>query len=584
MSGKAEECFAGVSAAPGVGIGPAFAIRGDFAAVRRRPVAAEQIPKELERLELALLKTRQELLQAKEELVRSWSQASDSLFEAHLLAVDDPTILDAVKRRLESEKICVEAVYQDVIRSFVDQMERIDDVYLRERALDVRDVGKRVLRNLREGAAGGLGIDKRCVVVADLLLLSDLISLDRRLLLGIVTEEGSQTCHAAILAQSLNIPAVVGAHGILDRLDEETEVLVDGFAGIAVLHPTEERKARARAEHARFLTQTQAARARRGPAVTRDGQRMQVSANVELPEDLPLIRENDADGIGLYRTEFLFLRSDREPSEEEQLAVYREAAESAKPNRLVIRTLDVGGDKLLPWLAGRSLERNPFLGFRGIRLSLERQEIFRTQLRAILRASDQGNVSLMFPMVTDVEEFRRARALLQEVRQELAAEGHRLGNVPCGAMIETPAAALMADLLAEEADFLSIGTNDLEQYTLAVDRLNDRVASLYPSPHTAVLRLIRDVVAQGRKHGRPVSICGEMASNPVLLPFFVALGVEELSMGSVLIPRIKTAVRSLCAAEAREGVAVALLRKETPEVLKELNRLAERFYPELLVH
>ncbi len=582
MSGVAEERFVGVAAAPGIGVGPALTLRGDYEFVRRRPIDAAQIPEELERLEAALLNTRQELLQAKAELVRSWSQASDSLFEAHLLAVDDPTILEAVRRRLESEKVCVEAVYQDVIRSFVEQMQRIGDTYLRERALDVRDVGKRVLRNLRGGENAGFELDKPRAVIADALLLSDLVSLDRRLLLGIVTEEGSQTCHAAILAQSLNIPAVVGVRNILDRIEDESEVLVDGFAGVVVLRPSQERKAEAQAEQARFVALTRKAKEERGPAATRDGQRMRISANVELPEDLPLIRENGADGIGLYRTEYLFLRSERGPSEEEQLAIYCEAAEWAKPHRLVIRTLDVGGDKLLPWLTGRPLERNPFLGFRGIRLSLERRELFRTQLRAILRASSHGKVSLMFPMVTDVSEFRRARDLVGEVRSELEAQGHRLGEVPCGAMIETPAAALMADLLAQEADFFSIGTNDLEQYTLAVDRLNDRVSSLYPTPHTAVLRLMQRVVAEARKRGRAVSVCGEMASNLALLPFFIALGVEELSMGSVLIPRVKTAVRSSCASDALEGVEAALSRKEAPEVLEELKRLAERFYPELL--
>ncbi|MDD4932416.1 MAG: phosphoenolpyruvate--protein phosphotransferase [Methylacidiphilaceae bacterium] len=582
MSGRAEECFAGTAAAPGVGVGPGLIVRGDHEFVRRRLIEPSQISEELERLQIALLKTREEILQAKAELVRGWSQASDSLFEAHLLAVEDPTILEAVRRRLESEKICVEAVYQDVIRSFVEQMQRIDDAYLRERALDVRDVGKRVLRNLRGDENAGFCLDKPGVVVADALLLSDLVSLDRRLLLGLVTEEGSQTCHAAILAQSLNIPAVVGVHDILDQIEDQTEVLVDGFAGVVILRPSEERKAQAQAEQARFVALTRAAREKRGPAVTADGQQMRISANVELPEDLPLIRENGADGVGLYRTEFLFLRSERGPSEEEQLAVYREAAEWAKPHHLVIRTLDVGGDKLLPWLVMRPLERNPFLGFRGIRLSLQRQQIFRTQLRAILRASSQGNVALMFPMVTDVSEFRRARELLVQVRQELVEEGHELGEVSCGVMIETPAAALMADLLAEEADFFSIGTNDLEQYTLAVDRLNAQVSSLYPTPHTAVLRLIQGVVAEARKRGRPVSICGEMASNLALLPFFVAIGVEELSMGSVLIPRVKTAVRRIRAADAREGVNTALLRKEAPEVLERLNRLAEHFYPELL--
>ncbi|VVM07066.1 phosphoenolpyruvate--protein phosphotransferase [Methylacidimicrobium tartarophylax] len=582
MSGREEECFAGTAAAPGVGVGPGLVVRGDHEFVRRRPIELSQIPAELERLEIALLKTREELLEAKAELVRSWSQASDSLFEAHLLAVEDPTILEAVKRRLELEKICVEAAYQEVIRSFVEQMQRIDDVYLRERALDVRDVGKRVLRNLRGDENAGFGLDQPGVVVADSLLLSDLVSLDRRLLLGLVTEEGSQSCHAAILAQSLNIPAVVGVRDILNQIEEGTEVLVDGFAGVVILRPSEERKVQAQAEQARFVALTQEAREKQGPAVTIDGQQVRISANVELPEDLPLIRENGADGVGLYRTEFLFLRSEKGPSEEEQFALYREAAEWAKPNRLVIRTLDVGGDKLLPWLSVRPLETNPFLGIRGIRLSLQRQELFRTQLRAILRASTQGNVALMFPMVTDVSEFRRARELLGRVRQELEAEGHRLEDVPCGMMIETPAAALMADLLAEEADFFSIGTNDLEQYTLAVDRLNDRVSSLYPSPHPAVLRLIQRIVEEARKHGRPVGVCGEMASNLALLPFFVALGVEELSMGSVLIPRVKTAVRRIRVADASEGVNAALLRKEAPEVLEGFNRLAEHFYPELL--
>jgi phosphotransferase system enzyme I (PtsI) len=581
----AETKFFGIAASPGVATGPVIVLRQDRPAIRRRTIPAERVPKEIARFEEALLRTRQQILDAKTRLANSVGEDDAAIFDAHLLVLEDPTILQAVKVQLEDRLLAVDAIYDDITTSLADQMLAIEDDYLKERASDIRDVSRRVIQNLRGLDDTPVDLARPSIIVADSLSLTDLISIDRASLLGFVTEQGSSTSHAAIIARSLNVPAVMGLRDILERLDSGMEALIDGISGTLIALPVEQTKYEyGLLEKRRHAVEEKLVEIRDTVGRTLDGKRIIVSANVELPEDFPLVAENGAEGIGLYRTEFLFLNRDDFPDEEEQFRMYRQAAEASRPHGIIIRTLDVGGDKAASLLAGDEPEMNPFLGWRGIRLCLDRPEIFRTQLRAICRAAVEGNIRLMFPMVTDLLEIRRCKHIVAEILTQLRAE-----NIPVpdklevGMMIEVPSAALTADILSREVDFFSIGTNDLVQYTLAVDRLNDRVASLYQPCHPSVLRLIARVADEGHKNGIWTGICGEMAHDVLLAPLFVGLGIDELSMGSVFVPRVKKAIQSLdsgqCAVIARD-----LLTYESHEdILRFLTEFARQTYPELVL-
>ncbi len=580
-----ETRFQGIAASPGVATGPVILLRQDRPNIRRRSITAEKIPQEITRLEEALLRTRQQILEAKTRLATSVGEHDAAIFDAHLLVVEDPTILQAVKVQLHERLQTVDTIYQDITKSLAQQMLEIDDEYLRERANDIHDVSRRVLRNLRGVDDVPFDLAQPSIIIADSLSLTDLISIDRASLLGFATEQGSSTSHAAIIARSLNIPAVVGVRDILDRLEAGMEALIDGIAGVVVALPTDQTKY----EYGKLETQRHAVEEQLGAirdtlAYTTDGRRLVISANVELPEDLPLVAENGAEGIGLYRTEFLFLNRDDFPTEEEQYEMYKTVAQAAKPHSIIIRTLDVGGDKVASFLRGEEQEMNPFLGWRGIRLCLDRPEIFRTQLRAIGRASVEGNVRVMFPMISDVVEVRRCKHILAEIMNELRNEGVPVPDrIETGIMIEVPSAALTADILAREVDFFSIGTNDLVQYTLAVDRLNERVASLYQPAHPSVLRLISRVVEAAHHNNIWVGICGEMANDVLLAPVFLGLGVDELSMGSVFVPRVKKAIQCLNHQEAIH-MAKDLLQYETYEdILRFLTDVARKTYPELML-
>jgi len=580
-----ETRFQAIAASPGVATGPVILLRQDRPTIRHRAITPDRIGHEISRFEEALLKTRQQILQAKGRLASSVGEKDAAIFDAHLLVLEDPTILQAVKAQLHERLQTVDSIYQDITKSLAQQMLDLDDEYLRERSNDIHDVSRRVLQNLRGLEEAGVEIAQPSIIIADALSLTDLISIDRASLLGFATEQGSSTSHAAIVARSLNIPAVVGIHHLLDRIDAGMEVLLDGSTGALIVLPSEATKV----EFGKLTTQRSAVEEqletiRDTLARTTDDRRVIVSANVELPEDFPLVAENGAEGIGLYRTEFLFLNRDDFPTEEEQFEVYRQIAILARPNSVIIRTLDVGGDKVASFLSGEEQEMNPFLGWRGIRLCLDRPDIFRTQLRAICRASAEGNVRIMFPMITDVTEVRRCKQIVAEILGELRAEGIPVAEkMEVGIMIEVPSAAMTADILAREVDFFSIGTNDLVQYTLAVDRLNERVAPLYQPCHPAVLRLIARVVEEGHRNGIWVGICGEMANDVLLTPLLVGFGVDELSMGSVFVPRVKKAIQSLSHQES-SGMAQDLLRYETAEDIRRfLTEFAQRTYSDLLL-
>ncbi len=578
-----ETRYTGVAAAPGIAWGPAVLIYADEHIVRKRRIRPEDAVGELARFEVALLKTRQQITAIRNQMALSIGESDASIFDAHILSLEDSSLIESVKDQVNSRLVNVDYAYEQVVRSYTRKMQELDDDYFRERAADFKDVSRRVLRNLQGKPEAELqNLDTPSIVLAHDLSPSDTVGFDRKLVLGIVTETGSRTSHSAIMARSLNLPALVGVKG-LSRIEPGVEVLIDGYEGLFIVAPSEQTKAEyGNREHEHDVVDAELDALRETIPITLDQRRIVVAANVELAEDLPLMKEHGAEGIGLMRTEYLFLNEDEFPSEDRQTEIYTEMARAALPHPVIIRTLDVGGDKKRAHL-GIELELTPFLGFRGIRYSLGRLDLFRTQLRAICRANIDGNVRVMFPMVSDVSEVKTACALLEEVRADLRAEGvPQPGAMECGVMIEVPSAALTADVLAKHVSFFSIGSNDLIQYTLAIDRGNEKVSSLYQPAHPAVLRLLHMVVEAAHRNNIWVGVCGEMASDITLIPMLVGLGIDELSAVATAIPRIKRAIQSLNYEEAR-AMATRMIENDSAEGnQQELLALAQRLYPEIL--
>src|SRR5205809_155327 len=437
---------------------------------------------------------------------------------------------------------------------------------------------------MQQRIAESIGAKDAAILVAHNLTPSDTASMNRANVLGIATDLGSRTSHAAILARSLNIPAVVGLHDITAKLETGQHVLVDGSDGLLIVNPAPEtigHYAELESRRARVVAQLKELRTTR--STTRDGRHIVLSANIELPEDVEAVAANGAEGIGLYRTEFLYLNRTTLPTEDEQFETYRKVAERVRPDPLIIRTFDLGGDKLAPGTVDITDDLNPFLGWRAIRLCLENIDIFKTQLRAILRASAVGNIKIMFPMISGLEELQGAKAVLAECHEELRRSGVTLDEeIEVGAMIEIPSAALCANVLASEVDFFSIGTNDLIQYTLAVDRVNEKIAHLYEPTHPAILRLLKMIAEAAHAHHIWVGVCGEMAGDVALVPLLLGLGMDELSAGATSVPRVKRAVQSLAIPECRELVEETLKLNTSSEILARCLELADKRYGDLL--
>ncbi len=583
MSGDNKEIrFRGAGVSPGLARAVIHVVRDDLDDVVRYHIEPSQIGNEIARFEAALVQTRVQILEMQQKIAEAIGAKDAAIFDAHLLVVEDRTLIDEVLRRLEAERCNVEWVFQEVANNYAETLSKIDDPYLRERAVDMQDVTRRIVRNLQGKAPKAVfSAAEPHILVAHNLTPSDAASMDRQLVLGIATDLGSRTSHTAIIARSLNIPAVVGLHDATEKLESGQHVLLDGYTGLLIVDPTAETLSYyGEIEIRKGQVTKELKQLRETTSTTSDGRHIVLSANIELPGDVDTVAENGAEGIGLYRTEFLFVNRNTLPSEEEQYETYRKVAEQVKPNPLIIRTFDLGGDKLAVGAVEVGDELNPFLGWRAIRFCLENIDIFKTQLRAILRASAVGNVKIMFPMISGLEELRHAKAVLDECRNEVGEK--KSGKMEVGAMIEIPSAAISADALAREVDFFSIGTNDLIQYTIAVDRVNERIAHLYEPTHPAVLRLLKMIADAAHANDIWVGVCGEMARDVATIPILVGLGMDELSVGATSVPRVKMAVRSLAMPECQQLVNEVLQLQTSSEILARCLELATKRYGDLL--
>ena len=585
QNARREIRFEGAGVSPGIARGQIHVVRDDFDDVARYRISPSQVTDEIGRFEAALIQTRMQILEMQQRIAESIGAKDAAIFDAHLLVVEDRTLIDEVLRKLETDLCNVEWVFQEVATTYAETLNKIDDPYLRERALDIQDVTKRVIRNLQGKAPKAfLGLSEPHILIAHNLTPSDTAAMNREHVLGLATDLGSRTSHTAIMARSLNIPAVVGLHDITEKLETGQHVLLDGTNGFLIVDPTSETLKRyGEIESRRVKVVAQLKELRETTSTTRDGRHIVLSANIELPEDVDAVAANGAEGIGLYRTEFLYLNRSTLPTEDEQYETYRKVAERVRPDPLIIRTFDLGGDKLAPGTVDISDELNPFLGWRAIRFCLENIDIFKTQLRAILRAGAVGNVKIMFPMISGLDELRGAISVLAECKEELCASKIDVGDkTEVGAMIEIPSAAISADVLAREVDFFSIGTNDLIQYALAVDRVNERIAHLYEPTHPAVLRLLKMIADAAHAHHIWVGVCGEMAGDIALIPLLLGLGVDELSASATLVPRVKRAVQGLAIPECQQLVDEALKLETPSEILAQCLELADKRYGDLL--
>jgi phosphoenolpyruvate-protein phosphotransferase (PTS system enzyme I) len=561
-SAKEELVVQGISASQGIAYGQIFLYEKSDVEVPSYQVDPNKRVAEIARFEQALLTTRQQIAKIQDEVEKNLGVDEARIFDAHLMVLEDQALIGETIREFEKTGRNIETCFNQVASRYIKAFDEIDDEYLRERAGDLRDVAQRVLQNLLGQAINNLSrlADKRIVVANDI-SPSDSASIDRSQALGIVTDTGSKTSHAVIVARSMRIPAVVGVRDLTKKAHNGDWAIVDGYEGMVVLNPSEQTLFRyGKIQIQKKSFEQRLLEASREPAVTLDGVHVTLMANIEKVDETAPAKEYAAEGVGLFRTEYLYLNSARIPTEQEQFLSYKAVAEALAPHPVIIRTLDLGGDK--PMASAPELfpkEDNPFMGFRAIRFCLEHVNLFKDQLRAILLASAYGNVRIMYPMISGVEELDRANAVLAECKAELKQRGQPFGEkIAVGSMIEIPSAAVTADILAKKCDFFSIGTNDLIQYMLAIDRVNDRIAHLYEPTHPAILRMLKHIVEQAHLANIKVAVCGEMAGDPVFASLLLGLGVDELSMSPTLLPAVKYLVRAMKLSDAKALVEEAL--------------------------
>lgn len=579
-----ELIFTGIPASPGIAVAPIHVIARGFSAPEIYEIPEGQVAEEQSRFRNAVDITKKQLSDLQNRLESLAGNSESEIFEAHVMLLEDKSLIDRVMSAIEKRQQNAEYAFYAVMQNFLEAMRRIPDAYLRERTADIEDVSQRVLRNFQiDEDSGHQAPDGTHILLAYDLSPSDTASMNRRHLLGFVTEQGSVNSHTAILARSFGIPAVVGLEVSVIQVTALTPAVIDGYSGKLILNPTPETLEKYAILAAEKQKQSNELDARKNEATeTNDGRVITLSANIEFLEELHQVRESGAKGVGLYRTEFLLLNGNEMPDENEQEAAYQRVAKAVDGEIVIIRTLDAGGDKL-PIEPLTEPEPNPFLGWRGIRVSLSRPAMFRDQLRAILRASAHGKLAVMFPLVSGLSELLRAREMLNRCMDELSSEGIAFNEkIPVGVMIEVPSAAVCADLLAPHVDFFSIGTNDLIQYTVAVDRVNPHVADLYRPTHPAVIRLIKRTVEAGESQGIWTGVCGEMAGDIRLTPLLLGLGVEELSVSPKTLPKVGQVIRSLNYGQCHALAENALRESRSQRILDMSLELAKRCYPDLL--
>src|SRR5215212_2919822 len=579
--------YKGIGVSPGIAIGRTVIVEKRVAQVYRVPIPEIDVPGEVTRFLESLEKTRDELLELKAKVSRSMGEEYASIFEAHAMIVGDASFQDKVVAKIENELVNAEWALAEVQEELQARFASFDDTYLRERVADVKDVAERVLVNLQGVAHHDLSeIEHDVIIIADDLTPSDTIHFNRRPIVGFATEVGGRTSHTSIIAKSLFMPAVIGVPRLTKIVDNDEMVIVDGYEGTVVVNPTQAMLSEYRSRESRHEEAERKLLENRDlAAITKDHHKISLQANIELVEELDDARKFGAEGIGLYRSEFLYISTaPLLPTEEEHFNVYRRLAEATAPNWCVIRTFDLGGKKLAREVMG-SKEDNPVLGLRALRLCMQHRDMFKTQLRALLRASAFGKIKIMFPLVSGVQELRQVKTLIRELRLELDAEGTAYNKeLQIGIMIEVPSAAVIADLLATEADFFAIGTNDLIQYSLAIDRSNENVSYLYEPLHPALLRLVKNVIEAGKKAGIPVSMCGEMASDPLFAIVLVGLGLEIFSMNPSQIPVVKNVIRSVRYRDCRRIAEIALQKKTAQEIEEFVIESVAMRIPEGLVN
>ena len=567
---RPEVVLSGLGVSNGVARGAALLIFHDDVEVPAYEVLPENRDTEIKRFEAALVQTRQDIQLIKKELEDKVGETEASIFDAHLLLLEDVAIIQETISQFKAGTYNIEYYYMKVIEKFIAAFDQIDDPFMKERISDIKDVSHRVLGNmLGKGRGRSLNISDPVILVSEDFTPSDFALMSKDKILGIITQKGSKTSHTAIIARSLGVPCIVGISAVTERIASGDYLLIDGYNGKIALNPTEE-SIRHYEEVENLLRENRKVfiSSMPYPAETTDGARIKVSININSASDISEDIMKYSDGVGLFRTENLFLDRGTFLDEEQQFNAYKLAVEKAMGKPVVIRTLDLGGDKNFQLMKVEHPEENPFMGYRAIRFCLDHEDMFIKQLRAILRAGVYGPVKMMFPMISSLREIEKARGLVETAKLQLSAEGvPHADNVPVGAMIEVPSAAMIIDMLADYCDFISIGTNDLIQYMIAVDRVNDKIASLYEPMHPGVIRILDKIVSDARKYKLPVSVCGEMASDPVYASLLIGMGVAELSMSSGSIGEIKFLVRKISRSSAEELKSEVLKLKRSREIV-----------------
>ena len=581
---KGECVYRGIAVSDGVCRGKILVLHRARHVIARREISADEVAGETGRFEKSLVQTRQQILEVQRKVVENLGAKEADIFEAHLLMLEDLALVGEAIRLIKEEHVNAEYAFHSVAERYTEALLAANDEYLRERASDMHDLASRVLDNLLEvkDQFDLRHLTEPCILVSHDLSPSTTAQLDKKFVLGFATDIGGQTSHTAIMARSLGIPAVVGLQTTSQELENGDYALLDGYNGTIVVNPTDQtlfeygQLLQRRASLEEKLREIQ-----RQPAVTLDGKFIHLSANIEDPTDTEAVLTRGAEGVGLFRTEYLFINRESLPTEEEQYQSYRKVATALKPNPVIIRTLDLGGDKFASHLQ-LAQEMNPFLGWRAIRFCLAQPELFRAQLRAILRASAEGNVKMMYPMISGLDELKQANVIVEKCKAELRAEGVPFDEkMDIGVMIEIPSAALIADALAAQSKFFSIGSNDLIQYTLAADRTNEKVSHLYEPTHPAIIRLIKMTIDAAHRHGIWVGVCGEVAGDPVLAPLLIGLGVDELSAAPPVVARVKYMIRRLKLDEAQALAEFALKTELPSEIYTRCQELARTSAPEL---